>query len=400
MDQVEFERVATSFGAFHRRFASFFGRKEAQWRSEQYLRGLLVQQTDRRNAENIAESIAGATPRALQRLLTQSPWPTEPVIEALQEYLGPRLNTPQGVFVVDDTGFLKQGKKSVGVARQYTGTAGKVCNCQVGVFLAYVSDRGHGLVDKRLYLPKAWTEDPKRCREASVPEEVGFQTKAELGLAMLAQARAASRLRGQWVTADEAYGQVPSFRDTLDRAGWWYVLEVPCTTQVFLTPVATVVPSWSGQGRKPARPRLVEGGPRPQSVKALATALEPGEWQEMTVAQGAQGPRRYQFARQRIWESRHGLPGRESWLMLRRNLDGSELKYYFSNGPATTPLQTLGRVGALRWSIETEFETEKGETGLDEYEVRSWVGWQHHIPRSRGYGHTGRIMTGSGQFIP
>ncbi len=136
MDETEFERVAASFAAFHAHFAPLFGRKEAQRRSEQYLRGVLVQQTDRRNAENVAEVIAGATPRTLQRLLTEAPWPTEPVIERLQAYVGPRLNTPAGIFVLDESGFPKPGRQSVGVARQYCGALGKVGNCQMGVFLS------------------------------------------------------------------------------------------------------------------------------------------------------------------------------------------------------------------------------------------------------------------------
>src|SRR5438876_11166485 len=149
MDQEEFDWVAASFAAFHAQFAPLFGRKEAQRRSAQYVRGLLVQQTDRRNAENVAETIAGATPRALQRLLTEAPWPTEPVIDRLQADVGARLNTPAGIFVLDESGFPKQGRKSVGVARQYGGTLGKGGNCQLGGFLAYVSARRHALVDQR-----------------------------------------------------------------------------------------------------------------------------------------------------------------------------------------------------------------------------------------------------------
>src|SRR2546423_2404566 len=196
MDQAEFDRVAASFAAFHAEVAPLFGRKEAQRRSEQYVRGLLVQQTDRRNAENVAEMIVGATPRTLQRLLTEAPWPTEPVIDRLQAYLGARLNTPEGIFVLDESGFPKQGRKSVGVVRQYCGTLGKVGNCQLGVFLSYVSARGHALVDKRLYLPPAWIDDPARCRAAGVPARIRYQNKPELGLAMLRQARAAGHLHG------------------------------------------------------------------------------------------------------------------------------------------------------------------------------------------------------------
>jgi len=379
MDQAEFERVAASFAAFHAQFAPLFGRKEAQRRSEQYVRGLLVQQTDRRNAENVAEMIEGATPRPLQRLLTEAPWATEPVIERLQAYLGARLNTPEGIFVIDESGFPKQGKKSVGVARQYCGTLGKVGNCQLGVFLSYVSTRGHALVDKRLYLPTAWTDDAVRCRAAGVPAEIGYQSKAELGLAMLRQARTAGHLHGSWVAGDDAYGMVPTLRDALDADDWRYVLDVPQTTPVFTQPAQTLVPPWSGRGRVPTKPRLAPEARPPQTVQAVAAGLAHAAWYDLTVAEGAHGPRTYQFAARRVWESRDGLPGRACWLLLRRNLDGTEPRYYLSNASADTPLLTLAQVAAARWTIETEFETAKGETGLDEYEVRSWAGWHHHI---------------------
>jgi SRSO17 transposase len=379
VDPVQFEQIAASFAAFHRQFAPLFGRREAQQRSEQYVRGLLVQQTDRRNAENISEAVDGATPRSLQRFLTESPWSDARVIDRLQAYVGRRLNAPDGVFVLDETSFPKKGDKSVGVARQYCGTLGKVANCQVGVFLAYVSERGHALVDKRLYLPREWTDSPARCRAAAVPGRVTYQSKAELGLAMLRQVRASGHLHGCWVTGDEAYGEVPSLRDALDAEGWSYVLEVPCSQPVFGQFAKTEVLAWSGRGRPPSKPRLVKGEPKAQTVQKIAASLSSEHWQVLTVAEGAQGPRSYQFAAQRVWESRDRLPGRASWLVLRRNLDGSEPKYYLSNAPADTPLLTLAQVAARRWPIETEFQTEKGETGLDEYEVRSWPGWHHHV---------------------
>ena len=379
MNLEEFERVAASFAAFHQEFAPLFGRTEARERSEQYLRGLLVQQTDRRNAENLAEVIVGATPRALQRFLTEAPWDDELVIDRLQRYVGQRLHQPDGVFILDDTGFAKQGQQSVGVTRQYSGTLGKVGNCQVGVFLAYVSAQGHALVDKALYLPAAWTADRPRCRAAGVPEAVGYHSKAELGLALLRRAQQAGHLTATWVTGDSGYGEVPTLRDTLDAGGWRYVLEVPSITPVFTQAAQVTVPAWAGRGRKPTQPQLVAGAPRPQTVQALAASLASAEWHTLTVAEGAQGPRSHQFAAWRVWESRDGLLGRAGWLLLRRDLDGSETKYYLANAPADTPLLRLAQVGAMRWPVETEFQTEKGETGLDEYEVRTWLGWHHHI---------------------
>jgi SRSO17 transposase len=379
MDPVEFERVAESFARFHAEFAPLFGRSEARERSEQYLRGLLVQQTDRRNAENLAEVIEGATPRTLQRFLTESPWADQSVVDQAQRHIGLRLRSALNVFVVDDTGFAKQGVKSVGVARQYSGTLGKVANCQVGVFLAYVSERGHALVDKALYLPEAWTNDRERCRAAGVPDDVGYHSKAALALGLLRHARQIGHLPADWVTSDAGYGEVPSFRDALAAADWRYVLEVPTNLMVFTQWAQSAVPAWSGHGRKPSTLQLVAGAPKPQNVVSVADALPAAAWRILTVAEGAQGPRQYQFAALRVWESREGLPGRASWLLFRRNLDGSELKPYLSNAPADTPLLQLAQVSAMRWPVETEFQTEKGETGLDEYEVRSWQGWHHHI---------------------
>src|SRR2546421_907948 len=172
---------------------------------------------------------------------------------------------------------------------------------------------------------------------------------------------------------------VPTLRDARAAEGWRYVLDVPATPPVFTQVTATAVPPWSGRGRKPTKPRLVPGAPAPETVQAVAASLPPTAWQDLTVAEGAHGPRTYQFVALRVWESRDGLPGRACWLLLRRNLDGRESRYYLSNAPEDTPLLTLAQVAAARWVIETEFETAKVETGLDEYEVRSWAGWHHHI---------------------
>ncbi len=379
MNPALFDDVSGQLADLHRRFAPLFGRPEARRRSEQYLRGLVIQQTDRRNAENLAEAIPGATPRALQRFLSEAPWDAAAVVAELQACVADRISAPDAVFVLDETGFPKQGTRSVGVARQYCGALGKVGNCQVGVFLAYTSSLGTALVDHRLYLPEQWTADRARCAAAGVPAAVGFATKAELGLAMLRLARARGYLGGRWVTADEQYGQVPGFRDGLDAEGWWYVLEVPLPTPVFTAAAAAAVPAWSGRGRKPTRPRLVDGAPAAQPIAAVLAAVGEGDWQPLTVAEGAQGPRTYRFVARRVWESRDGLPGRACWLVLRRNPDGTEPKAYLSNAPATAALGELATVGARRWAIETAFQQAKGEAGLDDYEVRGWVGWHHHV---------------------
>jgi SRSO17 transposase len=376
MELQEFERVEASFRAFHAQFAPLFGRQECRERSRDYLQGLLVQAEERRNAENMAEALP-VSARVLQRFLTESPWDKEPIIAHLQAYLGPRLSHPWAVWAVDSSGFPKQGRKSVGVARQYCGILGKVANCQVGVFLAHVGPRGRALVDTRLYLPPEWTNDPARCAAAGVPqEEQGYHSETELALGMLQQAQARGHLTAEWVTGDDAFGKSPEFRDGLDAAGLRYVLEVPSDTPVWPLETTWETPPYGGFGRPP-KPRPVAA--ERQTVAERAAALPPEAWQVMTVAEGVQGPRTYQFAFERVCETRDRRPGKELWLIHRRNLDGSEPRYHFSNGAEQTPGRTLARVSASRWPIETEFETGKSDVGLNEYEVRGWAGWHHHM---------------------
>jgi SRSO17 transposase len=203
MDPAELDRLFDRFAVLSRRYGPLFGSWGGWERGEQYLRGLLVGGDDRRNAENLAEHVDGATARTLQRFLSEAPWSADRVIGYIQEDVAPLLEEPDAVFVVDETGFAKQGTKSVGVARQYSGTLGKVGNCQVGVFLGYASARGHALIDARLYLPEEWTDDRDRCRAAGVPDEVGFATKPAQALAMVRQARSAGHLQARWVTGDE-----------------------------------------------------------------------------------------------------------------------------------------------------------------------------------------------------
>ena len=215
MDAAAFEQVYEAFGEFHSFFAPLFGRSESRDHSQNYLRALLVQFQDRRNAENLSESV-GVSARAMQRFLTAAPWDDDAVMGRLQEYLGPRLGHPEAVWVLDGSDFPKQGRKSAGVARQYCGRLGKVANCQAGMFLACVSPLARALVDKRLYLPESRTSDDARCRAAGVPEERrDYRSKTELALEMLEQALELGHLKAGWVAADDAFGMSPSFRDGL-----------------------------------------------------------------------------------------------------------------------------------------------------------------------------------------
>jgi SRSO17 transposase len=376
MDVREFEQVYASFQAFHAEFAPDFGRKQWREHSADYLHGLLVQAEERRNAENMAEALP-VSARALQRFLTDARWDDVAVIAHLQAYLGPKLTHPLAVFSVDSSGFPKQGKQSVGVARQYCGALGKIASCQVGVFLAHVGPRGRALVDKRLYLPKEWTNDRARCDAAGVPrEQQVYRSETELAVEMLQQAQTRGSLRAAWVTGDDAFGKSPEFRDAVAAAGFQYVLEIPADTPAWPLKPTWETPPYRGKGRPPEpRPIVAER----QTVRERARALPVAAWREITVAEGTQGPRTYHFAAERLRETRDGEPGQVLWVVYRENLDGSEPRYFFAHAPAETPLATLAWVAAARWPIETEFETEKSDIGLDEYEVRRWAGWQHHI---------------------
>lgn len=376
MEVEEFERVSEAFRDFRAFFAPAFGRKQWREHSGHYLQALLVQAGERRNAENLAE-VVPVSARALQRFLTEARWDDEAVIARLQAYLGPRLTDPLAIWVVDGSDFPKQGTKSVGVARQYCGALGKVASCQAGVFLAYVGPRGRALVDKRLYLPEGWTLDPTRCAAAGVPEtKRRYQAKTALALAMLRQARARGHLSAAWAAGDDAFGMSPEFRDGLAAEEMRYVLDIPPDTPVWPLEPTWTSPSYRGQGRPPKpQPR----GEERRTVEQRSLALPKEAWRELTVAEGAQGPRTYRFSAERVRETRDRRPGDVLWVVYRQNLDGSEPRYYFSNAPEATPLETLARVGASRWPIETEFETEKSDVGLDEYETRTWAGWHHHV---------------------
>ena len=376
MDAADLEVVYEAFQDFHAYFASAFGRKQWRERSGQYLQGLLVQSQERRNAENLSEAVA-ASPRVLQRFLTEARWDDDAVVGRLQEYLGPRLEDPQGVWVLDGSDFPKQGVKSVGVARQYCGTLGKIANCQAGVFLAHVGPRGRALVDKRLYLPKEWTGDWDRCAAAGVPaKRQAYQSKTELALEMVEEAQARGHLRAQWVAGDSAFGMSPPLREGLAAAGMCYVLDVRPDMTVWPLEPAWTDPLYQGNGR-PRKPRL-RGGQR-ETMLERAAAISDDDWREITVAEGSQGPRTYRYGAQRVRVTHQRQPGEILWAVYRQNRDGSEPRYYLSNAPEDTALETLAYVGGSRWRIETEFETEKSDVGLDEYETRTWAGWHHHI---------------------
>jgi len=329
-----------------------FGRPEVRSRVGRYLRGLLAW-VERRNGWQVAEELGEANAHGVQRLLAEADWDEEAVRDDLRAYVIEHLGEAGGVLVVDETGFLKKGKKSAGVARQYSGTAGRLENSQIGVFLLYASSKGYAFIDRALYLPEEWTEDRVRCREAGIPEEVRFATKGELAQQMLTRAFAAG-VPADWVVADTVYGY-DELRLFLEEQQKNYVLAVPETHMVWV------------QGHQ-------------QSVGLLAALLPQEAWVVLSAGEGSKGPRLYEWAWLQLPNETETTSQRARWVLIRRSLSNpSERAYYRAYGPARTTLAELVRVTGSRWRIEEGYEQAKGEVGLDQYEVRTWRAWYRYV---------------------
>jgi len=377
----ELDYWADDFAAFHARFAPLFGRSEARQQVMKYVRALMAP-LSRKNGWQLAEAMGDQRPDPTQRLLYRTNWEADAVRDILQQFVIERFGHPEAIGVVDETGFLKKGLRSVGVQRQYSGTAGKIENCQIGTFLTYASPAGHVFLDRQLYLPADWCHDPERRAQAQVPPDVTFQTKPEQAIAMLRHAWA----RGvpmRWVTGDEVYGESTALRDAVAANGRWYVLAVRTTGLVWCKRPAGEAPRPSGPSRPSTRPRLVADAPAAVPLSAAVAAWPDSRWQRLTVSEGEKGPLTYDWACARVIESRDQRPGPESWLLVRRSVsDPTEVACYLSNAPVDTPLLKLAQVAATRYTIEQCFEEAKGEVGLDEYEVRYWHSWYRHITLS------------------
>ena len=348
-DSVAAGRWRAEFDALMGRIAGRFGRVEPRRTARAYVTGLLSG-VERKNCWWLAEQAGLAGPQAMQRLVRSACWDADAIRDEVRRYVIDRFGGPDGVLIVDETGFVKKGTCSAGVQRQYTGTAGRVENAQVGVFMAYACARGRALIDRRLYLPKnSWLADPERCRAAGVPHDTAFATKPALAAQMITSALSAG-VPAAWVSGDEVYGQDPHLRALLEQAQIGYVLAIASHRRVCFNDAE--VP-----------------------VADITRAAAPWHWHRYSAGAGAKGPRYYDWAWTPIDPQAQG----HRWLLIRRNPTTGELAYYRCYAPHPVPLLTLVRTAGIRWSIEETFQTAKGQAGLDHYQVRTWTGWYRHI---------------------
>ncbi len=374
------ERLVTDLAAYHALFAPLFARSDqADWAGH-YLSGLLGD-CPRKSIEPMALAL-GLNVRTMQHFIGQSSWATLPIVQCHQALVATTLGETDGVLLVDESGVVKQGTDSAGVAHQYCGSVGKVANSQVGVYVGYASRKGYTLVDGQLFVPEAWFDaDHAALRTAvDLPITLRFQTKPQIALALVTDLRAREILPAQWLVADALYGDSPAFRDGVAALGLWYFTAVACSTLIWRCHPAVIVPAWSGKGRKPTRQQLKTPTNQPYRLDTLLNRLPKTAWMRAIIKEGSKGPIVCDIACVRVTDARQGLPGVRQWAVLRRNVtDPTEVKYYLSNAPADISIRELLRLCGMRWPVELTFEESKGEIGLDHYETRSWVGWHHHM---------------------
>jgi SRSO17 transposase len=354
MDDLRTDVWIGEFDIINQRVGKHIPRLEMRNHAKVFLHGL-VGISERRNSWHLAEFAGYSCPDSLQRLLDRASWQDQEVLYELQDYIVEHLGQEDGVLIADETGFLKKGKKSAGVNRQYSGTAGRIENCQIGVFLAYHSALGTALFDRGLYLPEEWIKDRKRCDDAKIPESTTFQTKPQMAVSMIANA-IQRKVPFRWFVADEVYGRDEKVRQFLEESQKSYVIAVACNEQYYLDS-------------------------RVGSTREHANRLADDQWKRLSCGSGTKGERFYDWG---LIEFESRLEsGFQKGLLFRKSIENpTEIAYYMCHYAVGTKIEELVRVAGKRWAIESAFEQSKQEVGLAHYEVRSWKGWHRHITLS------------------
>ncbi|MCA9980452.1 MAG: IS701 family transposase [Anaerolineales bacterium] len=375
--------IENELESFQELLHPLFKRKEQRTHSNNYLRGLL-QPLPNKAIETMVLHMHGDDInqiRAMQHFVSEGSWDDRRVLQEHWRITNEAIGEEDGVLIIDDSGFPKQGNDSVGVKRQWCGQLGKTANCQVGVFAGYASDKGRTLLDCRLYLPEEWVNKStyaERRQRCGVPSDVRFKTKPTLAADMVVELATKGAISFRWVTADEAYGRDSHFLDTTAKHAWYFA-EIPNNTHVWCQRPETQLPAYKGRGRKPTLVSLVADAPQSQTVADVVSALQASDWQRQLIKEGTKGAIIADMLALRVIQSRNGLPSDEVWLICRRNITTDEIHYFLSNASEETSLETFARIAGMRWPVETCFEEGKQELGMGDYQLRSWTGWHHHM---------------------
>lgn len=368
--------------AFHQNFADCFSRSEPRENFFKYMTGQFST-LERKSIEPMALHIEGANVRSLQRFVSDVVWDQDLILTNYHEMLCEDLGDPEAALIFDETSFPKKGEESVGVARQYCGTLGKIDNCQVGVFAAYASPHGYALIDKKLFLPERWfsSEYRQKMRKCEVPEDISFRTKPQLAAEILRKIARDKILPFQYIVADSVYGDSSDFIGAAQELiGKTYFVSINSQTRCWLSPPSVEKRGYRSGGKMKTKRVLLEKK-EPIKVSDFAKSLNDFYWYRRTVSEGAKGPISYEFTKRRVTLNEDGLPGKEIWLVVKRRRIGErfEYSYFISNAPISSRLKLFVWLAGLRWAIEQCFEETKTELGLDHYEVRKFRGWHQHI---------------------
>jgi SRSO17 transposase len=382
MDHGDVEGLLHELRGFHEAFHECFARSEPREHFFRYMVGQLSA-LERKSIEPIALRIEGGNVRAMQRCLSEVVWDDAQMRHTYHGLVNDDMGEPEGILIFDETGFPKKGKDSVGVARQYCPGLGRVENCQVGVFVAYASRHGYALVDKRLFLPEDWLTETYAARrtKCEVPEDVEFRTKPQLAAVMLRDIRTAGVLSFKYVVADCLYGNSPAFLDAVEEDGSTiFFVSIPSDTRCWLQGPVMEAKQYKYKGEGRAKRVVAQQAKAPMAVEAVAHSLHDSYWYRRKVSEGTKGPIEYEFTKRQVTLCKDGQPDTTVWLVMKRTIgEHPSYWYYISNAPVSTRLPLFIWLSGARWAIEQCFEETKTELGMDQYEIRKYAGWHHHI---------------------
>jgi len=382
VEKKEVDDFMDELKGFHEEFSDCFSRSEPRDNFFRYTAGQLSK-LERKSIEPIALNIQGGDVRSMQKFISDVVWDENKLLHKYHNIVNEDMGDSNGVLIFDESGFVKKGDDSAGVAKQYCGNLGKVENCQVGVFAAYASPSGYALLDKRLFIPEKWFNDDYELRrnKCKIPEYVELKTKPQLAVEMLHDLQDQKVIPYKYVLADSLYGNSPEFIDAIEKyENLTYFVGIPSDTLCWLKRPITHKKEYKYKGEVHSKDILEKTEKKPMSFETLAKNTNNCFWYRRKVSEGTKGPIEYEFTRKSVVLSKNGLPQKTVWLIIKRTLGSNPTySYYISNAPESTRLKTFVWLSGLRWAIEQCFEETKSELGMDQYEVRKYPGWNHHI---------------------